>query len=253
MKKIKKTSRINLSLWLVIGFLGILAVGTVAIGYSGNNAGTVFEGDCIGCFGAAGDSGVVLGGTRFPSGISADSTSPSSGEVRGTTMTSTGLATLASASVTGATTLTGAATLSSTLSVAATTTLEFVDSYKENATTTATVAMTYTVTDSGKTIYIPGTGSTHTLPPATANHGMVFRFIVGEAFGTNMVITADPVASIYGTLDVDSGVLPCQDEDVVTIVASAESLGDYVTFRSNGDNWYVRGVGELTGAMTCTT
>lgn len=40
------------------------------------------------------------GGTRFPSGISADSTSPSSGEVRGTTLT-----------ITGATTLTGETTL----------------------------------------------------------------------------------------------------------------------------------------------
>ena len=64
----------------------------------------------------------VGGGTRFPSGLSADSTSPSSGEVRGTTLTSTGAATLNSAVitngatvgttlvVTGATTLTGAAT-----------------------------------------------------------------------------------------------------------------------------------------------
>lgn len=40
-------------------------------------------------------------GTRFPNGISADSTSPSAGQVRGTTITTTGLATLASATVTG--------------------------------------------------------------------------------------------------------------------------------------------------------
>ena len=51
-------------------------------------------------------------GTRFPSGLSADNTSPSAGEVRGTTLT-----------ITGAQTLTGASTLSSTLGVAATTTL----------------------------------------------------------------------------------------------------------------------------------
>lgn len=46
-------------------------------------------------------------GTRFPNGISADSTSPSAGQVRGTTLTTTGAATLASLSVTGDTTLTG--------------------------------------------------------------------------------------------------------------------------------------------------
>ncbi len=51
-------------------------------------------------------------GTRFPYGISADSTSPSAGEVRGSTLT-----------ITGAQTLTGASTLSSTLGVVATTTL----------------------------------------------------------------------------------------------------------------------------------
>lgn len=34
------------------------------------------------------------GGTRFPNGISADSTSPSAGQVRGTTLTTTGAATL---------------------------------------------------------------------------------------------------------------------------------------------------------------
>lgn len=51
-------------------------------------------------------------GTRFPNGLSTDSTSPSSGQVRSTTLT-----------VTGASTLTGAATLSSTLSLAGLATL----------------------------------------------------------------------------------------------------------------------------------
>ena len=44
-----------------------------------------------------------LGGTRFPSGISADSTSPSAGQVRGTTLTSTGAATLSGAVTVGTT------------------------------------------------------------------------------------------------------------------------------------------------------
>lgn len=38
-------------------------------------------------------------GTRFPNGISADSTSPSSGQVRGTTLTATGALSSASATV----------------------------------------------------------------------------------------------------------------------------------------------------------
>lgn len=68
----------------------------------------------------------VLGasGTRFPHGISADSTSPVAGEVRGTTLTSTGAATIGGAfSVTGETDIAGLTsgngTLASTTSASA--------------------------------------------------------------------------------------------------------------------------------------
>lgn len=43
-----------------------------------------------------------LGGSRFPSGISADSTLPSAGQVRGTTLTATGALTGASGALSGA-------------------------------------------------------------------------------------------------------------------------------------------------------
>ncbi len=42
-------------------------------------------------------SGSLGGGTRFPNGISADSTSPSAGQVRGTTLTTTGAVTIGGA------------------------------------------------------------------------------------------------------------------------------------------------------------
>ena len=49
-----------------------------------------------------------LSGTRFPNGISADSTSPSAGEVRGTTLTLTGASTLSGAlTVSGETSVQG--------------------------------------------------------------------------------------------------------------------------------------------------
>jgi len=65
------------------------------------------------------------GGTRFPNGISADTTSPSAGQVRGTTLT-----------ITGASTLTGASTFSGTLSnTAATSTLGCLRIYQSGATT----------------------------------------------------------------------------------------------------------------------
>lgn len=51
-------------------------------------------------------------GTRFPNGISADSTSPSAGQVRGTTLTTTGASTLG-----GTVTVTTSNTATSTLIV----------------------------------------------------------------------------------------------------------------------------------------
>lgn len=65
-----------------------------------------------------GNQSVSLGasGTRFPNGLSADSTSPIAGELRGTTLTTTGAATLASATVTG--TLTQSTTNTATTTAA---------------------------------------------------------------------------------------------------------------------------------------
>ena len=59
------------------------------------------------------------GGTRYPSGLSADSTSPSAGEVRGTTLTTTGLATLSSATLSSTLAVTGATTLATVTTITA--------------------------------------------------------------------------------------------------------------------------------------
>jgi len=80
--------------------------------------------------GLVGNQSDYLGsGTRFPSGLSADGTSPIAGEVRGTTLT-----------ITGAQTLTGATTLSSTLTAngLATFNAGYYHSYTNSTSTTAT-------------------------------------------------------------------------------------------------------------------
>lgn len=77
-------------------------------------------------------------GTRFPSGLSADGTTPSAGQVRGTTLT-----------ITGASTLSGAATLSSALSVSGATSVETLTQGGGVHATTSKVAMTtYTMVES---------------------------------------------------------------------------------------------------------
>lgn len=89
----------SLAMWLVIGVLGLLAVGGVVKASGGEFSWDAVEDKVAqmlvdkmpGLEGFLGASG-----TRFPHGISADSTSPSSGEVRGTTLTATGAATIGS-------------------------------------------------------------------------------------------------------------------------------------------------------------
>jgi len=73
-----------------------MLVGYIGYAYSGS-ANTVFEGaDTVNIYNTDPntlDTGMLgASGTRFPNGISVDSTSPSAGEVRGTTLTITGAA-----------------------------------------------------------------------------------------------------------------------------------------------------------------
>lgn len=108
--------------------IGVLAIGGVLVG--GNNqpveaseTGNVSISfsfaeikELLSMFLSGDDSGLTgigSSGSRYQNGLSADNTSPSAGEVRGTTFTST-----------GAVTFGGAATLSGTLSVSGATTLD---------------------------------------------------------------------------------------------------------------------------------
>lgn len=79
----------------------------IAIGAVAALAGIVFGGIFVAGLVGGNQSDQTFGGTRFPGGISGDSTSPSPGEVRGTTLTSTGAATLNSATITNQLTAAG--------------------------------------------------------------------------------------------------------------------------------------------------
>ncbi len=117
----------NIHNWLNTGLIVLVAV-LVLVG--GNQSAS---------FGAS--------GTRMPNGISADTTSPIAGQVRGTTLTSTGLATLASATVTG--TLTQSTTNAATTSAA-------LGCIQTTATSTAT-PIRFLIGTSGATTTVSGT------------------------------------------------------------------------------------------------
>lgn len=90
-----KFKRRSLAQWLVIGVLGVFGVGSMVYALSGSSAANNVE-TCNNCTLVGGkeekmmgSEEVVLGasGTRFPNGVSADTTSPLPGEMRGQTLT----------------------------------------------------------------------------------------------------------------------------------------------------------------------
>lgn len=119
-------------------------------------------------------------------------------------------------------------------------------------TETVSAAKTLTAKESGKTIFISGTGAAYTLPAVT-NTGAVYRFYVSAAFATNAVITSAEGDNIEGSIIVAGAVVTCDAADVITFVADGENIGDFVEVRSDGTNWLIGASGTLTASkMTCT-
>jgi len=168
------------------------------------------------------ESNLGSSGTRFPHGVSADSTSPVSGELRGTTLT-----------------ITGAATLSSTLGVTGATTLGTLG-YRE-LTEAVTASNTITSTESGKVFYISGAASTSTLPAVSTATGTVFVFQVNAAISGDITVVSAEGDNIEGAVDVNSSIVTVDAADLIRFAASAENLGDIITVRSDGQKWFVDG------------
>lgn len=81
-----KTQIKSLPYWLVIGLVSILAIGSAVWSFSGSAQNVAENGGVINVYNEGGGMSLGASGTRFPSGISADSTAPSSGQVRGTSL-----------------------------------------------------------------------------------------------------------------------------------------------------------------------
>lgn len=209
---------------MVILIVGVLAIGSVAVAFSGSSQVEIET--CDGClFGASQSEELGASGTRFPNGISADTTSPVAGEVRGTTLT-----------VTGQTDLEGAF------------------SYRDT-TTALTGTTTLAATDSGETFLISGGLSTWTLPATSSlQAGTKFMFRVdGSLTVTSTIVVAGGWNGIEGLLEVANAVVDCDAEDTITFGASFENIGDYVELIWSGTYWLLGDSSFLTsGAATCT-
>ena len=117
---------------------------------------------------------------------------------------------------------------------------------------------TLTLADCGSTQFIGAAGDDFTLPTPTA--GCIIDFVVDAAWATTAmtIITATSANILYGITteaetDTNDDGPACAGNDTITLSESLETIGDWLQLRSNGTNWYVRGVAKLDGAFACST
>jgi hypothetical protein len=116
-------------------------------------------------------------------------------------------------------------------------------------TPTATGALTGL--DSGKTIYLDAAeGFELTLPALTA--GLKYKFVVGAVFATTNFTIVAATNVIQGGAIVNSVFVPAANENTISFVATAETIGDYIELECDGTNWYASGLGAAAGSITFT-
>ena len=116
-----------------------------------------------------------------------------------------------------------------------------------------TGATTLTAEDSGKVFILKAAaGAQITLPAVATSSGFRFKFVVGQLFATTnwTVLSASNV--IEGSVLVNGAHVAGVDENTISFVASAESVGDFAELVCDGTHWYVNGSGVTTGAITLT-
>jgi len=124
---------------------------------------------------------------------------------------------------------------------------------KISSITTAITTTTLTTAMSGQT-FVFSSSTTFVLPVTTTASGVYYRFVVGGAITSNVIVrTSDLGNDIEGALLVAGGAVDCDAEDTITFVADGENLGDYFEIYSDGLKWFLGSSGALTGSkLTCT-
>jgi hypothetical protein len=116
-----------------------------------------------------------------------------------------------------------------------------------------TGATTLTAEDSGKVFILKASaGAQITLPAVATSAGLRFKFIVGQLFATTDWTVKAATNVIEGSVLVNGAHVAGVDENTISFVASAESIGDFAELVCDGTNWYVNGSGVSAGAITLT-
>lgn len=112
-------------------------------------------------------------------------------------------------------------------------------------------AATLTAANTGTTYILSAAAGTDVTLPAPFS-GANFKFIVGSAFATSDWTIASTTNVIEGNAVVAGAHVAASNENTISFVASAESIGDYVELVSDGTSWFVSGSGVTSGSITFT-
>jgi len=129
---------------------------------------------------------------------------------------------------------------------------------KERSRTVTATTDSPSPSETGKTFYLDlassTAGSVITLPASSTAENVVYRYVVADdtATTTNIIIDSSFGDNIYGSFVVDGAAVPCDAEDQVNFVTTNIIDGDFIEIRSNGTKWFVYGIGEAAGSITCT-
>ena len=115
-----------------------------------------------------------------------------------------------------------------------------------------TAGKTLTADDNGKT-FILGDAAPGTITlPSVSNVGFYCKVICGFAITTNAVVAGADTDKMEGAMMVASTVVDVDAADQINFVQTAENIGDWATFFSDGTYWYVDGRALSTGGLTAT-
>lgn len=119
---------------------------------------------------------------------------------------------------------------------------------------TISAATTLDASHSGKTLILNAAAGVAISLPAVSSAlaGFKCKIIVSAAFATTDFTVVSTTNVIQGGAIVNSTFVPASNENTISFVATAESVGDYIEIECDGTNWYVNGVGASAGSITFT-
>ena len=117
---------------------------------------------------------------------------------------------------------------------------------------TIAAARVLTESDSGKEFTLSATAGAQVTLPAVAKKGFKAKFTVGAAFATTNWTIKSLTNIIQGSADVNSTLVSGANENTISFVATAETIGDFIEIYSDGTNFYAYGIAAAAGGITFT-